>query len=225
MYVFTFIEFWILTVKIFYNIQLHFYIYLLWNHAYKRLKSMKFFFFCHASTSRSTLWSVGEEGLILQLIKSQSTASTGGAKIADKVHSSFETTSQRALMDTLEQRWAIKFCTKIEKKSGKTSQILEQAKICLSKSTESLFYCMWKLQGGCKIYRRAKKGWTMTSRSVRPPTNQTDEIVTRVREFWPSNECSVVRWHSGHSENRCASHRYGWIGHVEGVHKAGWPDE
>ena len=39
----------------------------------------------------------------------------------------FETTTQRAIADTFEQRWAIKFCTKLDKKAAETHKLFKQA--------------------------------------------------------------------------------------------------
>lgn len=86
----------------------------------------------------------------LQWTKRQSVAGTGYIRLADYVYPCFET------MSTFQQRWVIKFCTKLGKKLPKLTN-------CLEKPTESLLYRMCMLQGVQKSLKRDRKRWTMTS--------------------------------------------------------------
>jgi len=135
----------------------------------------------------------------------QSVPSIGCVRIADLVRPRFETASRRTMEDALEQRWPIKCRTKL--KTEKLPQLTNRS----NRRTGSLVYRVCKLRGGWKNLRNASKGWTMDGpRSGRPNRWKRDSCA-RFVGFWSSDGCSVVGRHSGHSENRCASHRYGWI--------------
>lgn len=62
---------------------------------------------------------------ILKRTLNQSAPNTG---VTDEAHySSFETMSGSAITDTIEQRWTIKFCIKLDKKPDETAELFKQA--------------------------------------------------------------------------------------------------
>ena len=144
----------------------------------------------------------------------QSSARISRTRIADSVLPCFQT-SQRAMADTLE-RWAIKFCTKLEKKAAETHEFLKQA---FGESTLS-YVQVWRW---VKKFKEGQEGVDDDLRSGRPTTSQTDENVTRVSDLLNSDRRMSVRLlaDTEHSEKCCASHRYGRIEHAKGVRQAG----
>lgn len=87
---------------------------------------------------------------------------------------------------TFEQRWAIKFCTKLDKKAAETHELLKQAY-----GESALSYV--QVSRWVKKFKEGQEGVDDDLRSGRPTTSQTDENVTRVRDLLNSDRRMSVR--------------------------------
>ena len=90
------------------------------------------------------------------------------------------------MADNFEQRWAIKFCTKLDKTAAETHELLKQAYEEFALSYVQVTRWMKKFKGG-------QEGVDDDPRSGRPSTSQSDENVTRVRELLNADRRMTVR--------------------------------
>ncbi|XP_011858770.1 PREDICTED: putative uncharacterized protein FLJ37770 [Vollenhovia emeryi] len=87
---------------------------------------------------------------------------------------------------TVEQRYAIKFCVKLNKTPLETFEMLQQAfgDDCLSRSQSNRWHKMFK-EGREEVADEARQG--------RPSTSRNDDSVTRVRQLLNSDRRMSVR--------------------------------
>uniref|UniRef100_T1HI66 HTH_48 domain-containing protein n=1 Tax=Rhodnius prolixus TaxID=13249 RepID=T1HI66_RHOPR len=87
---------------------------------------------------------------------------------------------------TLEQRYAIKFCIKLQKTAKETFDLLTQAfkDDCLSYS---------KVKKWHKSFKEGREEVADEARSGRPSTSRTDDKVTRVRDLLNKDRRMSVR--------------------------------
>lgn len=78
--------------------------------------------------------------------------------------------------NTFEQRWAIKFCTKLDKKAAETHELLRQAY-----GESALSYV--QVTRWVKKFKEGQEGVEDDPRSGRPSTSQIDKNVSRVRNL------------------------------------------
>jgi transposase len=90
-------------------------------------------------------------------------------------------------IDSFEQRWAVKFCTKLNKKAAETHELLKQAY-----GEYALSYV--QVTRWVKKFKEGQEGVEDDPRSGRPSTSQTDENVTRVR-YLLNTDCPDVSRH------------------------------
>lgn len=126
-----------------------------------------------------TCWIMCGELSPQQCTKGPSVLSIGRVRIFDLVHFGFETTPRRTKENTFKKSWAIKVCTKFDKKSAETYELLEQA------YGESVLSCVQFTRW--VILRRAKIGWTIIS-------VLDGYRVTRVRDVLKYNRPMSVRF-------------------------------
>jgi len=98
----------------------------------------------------------------------------------------FETTSRRIVEITLEQFWVLKFCTKLDKKTAETHELLKQA--CGESALSYMQVTRW-----IKNFRECQEVVDDDNRSGRPSTSQIDENVICVRELLNSDRRMSVR--------------------------------
>ena len=87
---------------------------------------------------------------------------------------------------TLEQRYAVKFCVKLNKTPKETWDMLNEAfgDACMSYSQAKKWH---------RTFREGREEVTDEARSGRPQTSRTDEHLTRVRELLDTDRRMSVR--------------------------------
>ena len=90
------------------------------------------------------------------------------------------------IADTFKQRWAVKFCTKLNKKAAETHELLKQAY-----GESALSYV--QVTRWVKKFKEGQEGVEDDPHSGQPSTSQTDEKVTRVRDLLNTDRQMTVQ--------------------------------
>ena len=135
-------------------------------------KVMQFVFSRCSSWSQRILTGWERGGLLAsQRFQAQSALSSGSVRIAVSVNFLLVPVSRRAMEKTIEQRYAIKFCSKLNKSLADTHQMIQEAY-----GDSALSYS--QVSRWLKLFKNGREEVEDDPRSGRPSTSKSDKNVS-----------------------------------------------